>query len=263
LLNDGFAINVSPVQRIYLDSRSDKYLQQQEEPMAIELVNIGRIANDGTGDDLREAFTKVNRSLEDLDLRIDDKTEGLNLGAGAGVFKVRNGYDLEFRTLAAGESISVTENANTILFDVDTTLADMNIIADSGAITVPARAQVRFNGTGGVTTSVSQATNSVIISGNASLAADLNPSLSATLNANGNDIVNADLITANNVQSLVHGIDIRNIGDILNAFDFGDFSLNTTNFIDYIKRNVDVEFGTILSPDDTEVDLGVITTATP
>ena len=42
--------------------------------MAVQLVNIGRIANDGTGDDLREAFVKINQSLEDLDLRIDDKT---------------------------------------------------------------------------------------------------------------------------------------------------------------------------------------------
>ena len=39
--------------------------------MAVQLVNIGRIANDGTGDDLREAFIKINQSLEDLDLRID------------------------------------------------------------------------------------------------------------------------------------------------------------------------------------------------
>jgi len=28
--------------------------------MAIQTINIGNIANDGTGDDLREAFIKVN-----------------------------------------------------------------------------------------------------------------------------------------------------------------------------------------------------------
>ena len=36
--------------------------------MAIQRVNIGTIANDGTGDDLREAFVKVNNFTE-LDIR--------------------------------------------------------------------------------------------------------------------------------------------------------------------------------------------------
>jgi len=36
--------------------------------MAIELVNVGLVANDGTGTPLRDAFIRVNRSLTDLDL---------------------------------------------------------------------------------------------------------------------------------------------------------------------------------------------------
>ena len=78
--------------------------------MAVQLVNIGRIANDGTGDDLREAFVKINQSLEDLDLRIDDKTEGLNLGSGAGVFKQRTGYNLEYKSLVGSSDIVITNN---------------------------------------------------------------------------------------------------------------------------------------------------------
>ena len=42
--------------------------------MAINLINIGNIANDGTGDDLREAFVKVNNNFEELDLRDNEKT---------------------------------------------------------------------------------------------------------------------------------------------------------------------------------------------
>ena len=37
--------------------------------MAIQRVNIGTIANDGTGDDLREAFVKVNNNFTELDIR--------------------------------------------------------------------------------------------------------------------------------------------------------------------------------------------------
>ena len=34
--------------------------------MAIQTINIGTIANDGTGDDLREAFVKVNNNFTEL-----------------------------------------------------------------------------------------------------------------------------------------------------------------------------------------------------
>ena len=37
--------------------------------MTIQNINIGNIANDGTGDDLREAFRKVNENFDELDLR--------------------------------------------------------------------------------------------------------------------------------------------------------------------------------------------------
>ena len=37
--------------------------------MAIEYINVGTIANDGTGDDLREAFVKINNNFEELDLK--------------------------------------------------------------------------------------------------------------------------------------------------------------------------------------------------
>ena len=60
--------------------------------MAIQTINIGTIANDGTGDDLREAFVKVNNNFTELDTRDPEKTTGANLGpAGEGVFALLNG----------------------------------------------------------------------------------------------------------------------------------------------------------------------------
>lgn len=224
--------------------------------MAVELVNIGRIANDGTGDDLREAFTKVNRSLEDLDLRIDDKTEGENLGAGADVFKVRNGYNLQFRSLLEGDSINITQNSETVQVSVDTTLADRVVIGDTGSMLVAAREPIRINGLGGVTTVVDGTNNSVTVQGTASLSTDTNPTLNHSLNANENDIVNVDLITARNVQSLVHDIDIRDIDSYFTDFDFGSPSNNITNFFDYIRRYIGIDFGSIDSPTDTTLDFG-------
>ena len=38
--------------------------------MTIQNINIGNIANDGTGDDLREAFRKVNENFDALESAI-------------------------------------------------------------------------------------------------------------------------------------------------------------------------------------------------
>ena len=54
--------------------------------MAIQTINIGTVANDGTGDDLREAFVKVNANFAELAARNPEATTGVNLGAsGEGV----------------------------------------------------------------------------------------------------------------------------------------------------------------------------------
>lgn len=48
--------------------------------MAIQTINLGTYANDGTGDDLRSAFTKVNNNLTEIDLTRVIGAD--NLGAG-------------------------------------------------------------------------------------------------------------------------------------------------------------------------------------
>ena len=66
--------------------------------MAIQLVNLGNTANDGTGDDLREAFVKVNANFNELDLRDDEQTTVSNLGAtGEGLYKEKVNYDLRIQ----------------------------------------------------------------------------------------------------------------------------------------------------------------------
>ena len=42
--------------------------------MTVNTINIGNIANDGTGDDLREAFIKVNNNFLELDARNPEQT---------------------------------------------------------------------------------------------------------------------------------------------------------------------------------------------
>lgn len=80
----------------------------------ISTINIGNIVNDGLGDDLRTAFQKVNANFATLnnDLTITAS----NLGTvGESVFKQKNGLDLEFKKLVAGNKITITSSPDSLL----------------------------------------------------------------------------------------------------------------------------------------------------
>jgi hypothetical protein len=84
--------------------------------MSIQTINIGGFANDGTGDDLRTAFLKVNANFAELG-GVSGLTNGENLGNGVGVFAQRNATDpvLEFRTLTSVDnSVEITTTSTTV-----------------------------------------------------------------------------------------------------------------------------------------------------
>jgi hypothetical protein len=89
--------------------------------MAIQLVDLGELINDGTGDDLRTAFEKVNSNFEEVQTRLPDSISGVNLGSsGEGVFSSAVGSVLSFKKIAAGNNIAVSSNTTTISVAVDT-----------------------------------------------------------------------------------------------------------------------------------------------
>ena len=93
--------------------------------MAVQLINIGNVANDGTGDDLREAMIKINTNFEELDLRDDEQTTASNLGVvGEGLFLRRNVYDLEFKKISAGANVTLTADDNKIVIALIHAYAD-------------------------------------------------------------------------------------------------------------------------------------------
>ena len=64
--------------------------------MAIQTINIGTVANDGTGDDSREAFVSMP-TLQNW--RLETYNPGVHLGAsGEGVFAQLNGAEMQFKS---------------------------------------------------------------------------------------------------------------------------------------------------------------------
>jgi hypothetical protein len=81
----------------------------------IQTINLGSYPNDGTGDDLRTAFLKVNSNFQTL-FSEGAVIGGTNLGSGTAIFssKNTNTSNLEFKTLVSDGSIIITNQGSTI-----------------------------------------------------------------------------------------------------------------------------------------------------
>ena len=87
----------------------------------INTINIGNVVNDGLGDDLRTAFQKVNANFASLNSALT--VTASNLGTvGESVFKQKTGVNLEFRKLVAGNQITITSSADSLL--ISSTIGD-------------------------------------------------------------------------------------------------------------------------------------------
>ena len=220
--------------------------------MAIERINVGQIANDGTGDDLREAMIKINTNFDDLDTRFPEAATGTNLGnVGEGIFSNAINSELRFKRLIAGNNITLTSNPNTITIDGATSLDQLIVVSDGGTLTVERGQTMAINGGNGIVTRVSG--QNLVIDANAGvLAADTAPQLSATLNANNQNITNAGYVTATQfngaLEGLVYGVDIRTISGFYTDFEFGEFLPEYTSIIQWLQGQVDVDFGTFIAP---------------
>lgn len=90
--------------------------------MVIQQIKLGTYPNDGTGDDLRTAFQKVNSNFSDLS-NIINIANGFNLGEGVGIFAQRNIANLEFKSLTSNTgSVLFTETDSTVNLESVTTV---------------------------------------------------------------------------------------------------------------------------------------------
>jgi len=89
----------------------------------LETINLGQYANDGTGDDLRTAFEKVNNNFSTLNLTLG-VTSATNVGGGAQLFKQKVADTLQFKTLTSpNSSVTISNTTDTVTLSVTTELS--------------------------------------------------------------------------------------------------------------------------------------------
>ena len=233
--------------------------------MALQTINIGTLANDGTGDDLREAFIKVNQNFDDLDLRSPESTTVTNLGnAGEGVFEQKGGSQLQLKKLVQGSNVTLTSSTTGITINATGGLQQLNVVSDVGSMQLADGQTLNIQGGAGANTTISG--NILTINSTADVVSDTTPQLGGNLDAQGNDISNVNTLTASNfngaltgnVTGLVHGVDIRNIEPNTAGFDFGSLSNDIRGLSDWLIYETDIDFGALLTPDARNFDAGVI-----
>lgn len=76
-----------------------------------------------------------------------------NVGGGAGVFKLKSGIDLEFRSIVGGSGISVTQNSNTVSIAASGSSVSYNVVTKSAStILLSSEDVVLADATGGTVT---------------------------------------------------------------------------------------------------------------
>lgn len=225
--------------------------------MAIQVIDIGTVANDGTGDDLREAFVKVNSNFAELEQTTTESTTAANLGsAGEGIFSALVGTELQFKKIAAGTGITLGADNNSITINSTATgLNEISLFGDNGNSVINNDLNsLTING--GANAVVNVNNNVVTITSQTVLSTDANPTLSANLNTNGQNIIGTG-----DVKTTVHGIDVRDfdgIQDFASGFEFGRMDGVANNFFEFFALSQDTDFGTFDAPETVEVDFGDI-----
>ena len=209
--------------------------------MAIQTVNIGTIANDGTGDDLREAFVKVNNNFAELDARDPEKTTGANLGtSGEGVFAQVSAAEMQFKKLVAGTAVSLASDNNTITINSTATgLPQLQVFADNTNATLDANnTALTIAGGNLVTTNIVGST--ITITSQTSLFTDTTPKLAANLDGQQKEIINTS-----DIKSTIYGVDIRDIKDVAPYLTFDQglaFPTSFSSSLDYLVDSLSVDF---------------------
>ena len=229
--------------------------------MALNLPNLGNIPNDGTGDDLYTAFTKVNAALSDLDTR-SEATTASNTEDGFPVFREQVGNELQFNTLQVDPLLPDSMTIRIVNGQVMLASKQANFRyaldkpgdPEDGVILVSNPSKVvYFKPTQGADIQLNRKNEvdglyNIEVSIDSQLFRETNPRVSTDLSLEGNNLINVGGID---------GLPLDSINELF-SWDFGDLNPNPTSIIDFIVNAIDVDFGTMNDPNNQIVDFGVL-----
>jgi hypothetical protein len=174
--------------------------------MTLQTINLGELANDGTGDDLRTAFEKVNFNFTNLEMAASDISGATNLGTtGATVFKEVVNRDLKFRRILGENGVTVT-NTETAVIVSGTTIPPTIISGDSGSLLFAPGETININGSSNITVGIDNNTKTITVTGSLT-------EVTGDLNVNGFDIVNVENINGVNWEDTVASLFVDGVHD--------------------------------------------------
>lgn len=235
--------------------------------MSILQINLGTYANDGTGDDLRSAFEKVNDNFLELDLTRVVSAE--NLGNGTPLFYDKVGNILRFRSMVGGNNISLVYDNDEI------TVSTVNLIAAIEEDLAPRLGgnldingwQIYGNG------SVSIVGNVLATSFTGNLVGNVLGNLVGNVTGTVSDISNHNLADLGNVNPTVPqvgqvlawngiawtpGNSGSGSGTIGSEYNFGILNVTTADPLQLVLQFTPIDFDTITRPSSNTLDFGVI-----
>lgn len=235
--------------------------------MNLELVNLGIFANDGTGDDLRTAFEKVNSNFTTLNSTSIEN--GLNLGSGSPIFAGVDNNALKFRSIKEGININVSYDGTSITIAAEDLLGS---VSQDPSPQLGADLDLnnhKINGLG-----ITESLNSVTLSaGLKTLTANITGTFTGTLVGSAStsvSISNHNIADLGDVASTAPVLGQALVWSGSNWAPAGaglDFNLSVdwifpgfdgiiTNPIQYVLGTQDQDMGTFASPSAVEIFLG-------
>jgi hypothetical protein len=254
------------------------------------LVNVGRVANDGTGDDLREAFLKINGNFLYLGNRLGTNPSGANIGPqGESVFKEVVDFQYRFRKIDADGNLHVrlVGDVITLEFKPNSTVNFRGqAITNAGAVTATSfTGNLSGNVTGNVTGNAGSVTNGVYTTSDQTIngVKTFNSRINASINGNAHTVDDGVYTQGNqtidgfktflqpisgplsgNVTGLIRSqgqtayVDVSNLERRINTFDYGVINPVFMDPIRYYLYAVGTDMGTFNNPSEFSIDAGTI-----
>lgn len=235
------------------------------------LVDVGNVANDGSGDDLREAFIKINENIIYVAGRIGTAVGGTNIGSvGEPVLKEVVDAEFHLRKINATGNlhISTVNDVITVEFKPNSDVDFLgHNITNAGTVTAtgfsgPLTGTVTGDVTGNVTGNAGTVTNGVYTTGtynNPSWITGLagskisgNITASLTGNVTGNVTGQIRTTTSNAY------VDVSELESRINIFDYGVINPVFTDPVRYTLYAIGTDMGTFNNPSEFGIDAGTI-----